>query len=118
MDKKVDDYIAKQKSPQKEILQRLRKLFLKTIPGCRERMMWGVPVFEDGRFYIAALKGKVHIGFAIAGLSKEEAGLFEGSGKTMKHIKIISPKEIDEKKIARLIKLVEKKSVCRKCRKC
>ena len=31
MDKQVDDYIEKQKSPQKEILQKIRKIFINTI---------------------------------------------------------------------------------------
>ena len=115
--KEVDRYIERQKSPQKEILSRVRKIFLKTLPGCNEKMAWGVPVFSEGKFYIAALKNQVNVGFAINGLSKEEIGLFEGSGKTMRHIKIHSLEAIDEKKIGKLIKLVEKKAVCKSCGK-
>jgi hypothetical protein len=116
LSKQVEEYIEKQKSPQKEILKKLRKLFLKTLPGCEEKMTWGVVTFSEDKFYIAALKNRVHIGFAINGLSKEEISLFEGSGKTMRHIKISSLEDIDEKKIAELIKLVEKKAVCKSCK--
>ena len=112
MDVKVEKYIEKQQSPQKEILKKVRNLILKIIPDCDEKAAWGVAVFAGGKFYIAAIKNKVHVGFAINGLSKEEIGQFEGSGKTMRHIKIRSLSEIDEEKLVKLIKMVDKKAVC------
>jgi len=112
MDTRVDDYIAKQKSPQKEILQMIRTIFHKTLPGCEEKIAWGVVTFAGGKFYLAAMKNRVHVGFAITGLNKEEIGLFEGNGKTMRHLKIDSVKDIDEKHLVKVIKLVDRKSVC------
>jgi hypothetical protein len=47
--------------------------------------------------------------FSLKGLSKEEIGFFEGTGKTMKHIKVFSLEEMDEDKIVKLIKLVKEK---------
>ena len=113
MTEKVDEYIKKQKSPQKEICQKLREIILKIIPRINEEMRAGVPCYghtkEDlcGKYYIAALKDHVNLGFLLKGLSKKEQELFEGSGKTMKHIKIYSLDEIDEKKIIALLKLVK-----------
>jgi len=115
MDKQVDDYIEKQKSPQKEILQKVREIFLRTLPNCKEKSAWGVIAFAGGKFYIGAIKNRVHVGFAINGLNKEEIGLFEGSGKTMRHIKIHLMEDIDEKKLIKLIKLVDQKSICNQC---
>jgi hypothetical protein len=106
MDKKVDAYIEKQKSPQKEICEELRKIILETFPGIREEMKLGVPWYE-GKYYIVALKNYVNLGFSLEGLSKEEIKLFEGGGKTMKHIKIRSLDEIDEKKIVELLKVIK-----------
>ena len=111
MSNQIDDYINKQGSPQKEICQNLRKLILKTLPDTKEEMKWGVPVFAGGKFYIAALKDHVNLGFAINGLTKEEVALFEGGGKTMKHIKV-DKIDIDENKIAELLRLVDKKASC------
>ena len=108
MDKKVDEYIEKQKSLQKEVCRKLREIILKTFPDIREEMKLGVPWYE-GKYYIVALKDHVNLGFSLKNLSKEEAELFEGSGKTMKHIKISSLQEIDEERIVKLLKLVEKK---------
>ena len=112
MDKKVKEYIEKQPSPQKEILLKVREIFIKTLPDCKEKMTWGVVVFRDNKFYIAAMKTRVHVGFSINGLSQEEIKLFEGNGKTMRHIKIHSLDDIDEKKLVLLIKMVDKKSKC------
>ncbi len=115
MNTSVDEYIEKQKSPQKEILQKVRKIFMKNLPGCEEKMMWGVITFSEGKFYIAAMKNRVHVGFAITGLNKEEIGLFDGSGKTMRHIKIPSLENIDEKSLVKLIRMVDKKAICKPC---
>jgi len=102
-------YIEKQASPQKEICFRLREIILDTFPSIKEEMKWGVPTFGDGLFYIVALKDHVNLGFSSDGLSVQELSLFEGSGKTMKHIKIKSPKDLDIGKITRLLELVGKK---------
>ena len=72
MDKQVNEYIEKQKSPQKQIIKIVRKIFQKTLPSCEEKMAWGVITFGAGKFYIAAMKNRVHVGFAITGLSKDE----------------------------------------------
>jgi uncharacterized protein YdhG (YjbR/CyaY superfamily) len=115
MNNEVKGYIEKQKSPQKEILENVRKIFLNTIPNCDEKMAWGVVTFAEKKFYIAALKHHVNIGFAVNGLSKEEADFFEGTGKAMRHIKVEALEDIDEKELVKLIKLVNKKAVCKPC---
>jgi len=115
MNKTINDYINKQKSPQREILKEVRGIILKTLPNCSEETKWGVVAFAGGKFYIAALRNSVNVGFAINGLSKEEIGLFEGSGKTMRHIKIHSLSDIDERKLVELVKMVDKKAVCNPC---
>ena len=106
MSKQVDDYIEQQKSPQKEICQRLRAIILRTFPNIGEEMKLGVPWYE-GKYYIVALKNHVNLGFSLDGLSSNEIELFEGSGKTMKHIKVRSLEEIDEKKIVALLKVIK-----------
>jgi len=108
VNKEVEKYIEKQKSPQKEICHELRTIILKTFPDIKEEMKMGVPWYE-GRYYIVALKDHVNLGFSLKGLSKKEIELFEGGGKTMKHIKLYSLNEIDEKKIVKLLRVVEKK---------
>lgn len=115
MNKQVDEYIEKQKSPQKEILQKVRKIFQKTLSSFEEKMAWGCVTFAGNKFYIAAINNRVHVGFAITGLTKEELSLFEGTGKTMRHIKITTLDDVDEKSLVKLIKMVDKKAICKSC---
>jgi hypothetical protein len=109
MDKKVQEYIDKQKSPQKEICQELRRLIIKTFPKIEEEMKWGVPAYGNGKYYIVALKDHVNLGFSSKGLTKEDIALFDGGGNTTKHIEIASLKDIDKKRIVSLLKLVDEK---------
>ena len=109
MSKEVEDYIEKQKSPQKEICQVLRNIILKTFPDIGEEFKLGVPWYQD-KYYIVALKHHVNLGFSLKGLSAEEARLFQGGGKTMKHLRFSSPADIDEGRVAELLKLVMGKS--------
>lgn len=113
MDTQVNEYIEKQKSPQKEILKKIRDIFQKTLPNVEEKMRWGVPTFAGDKFYIVALKNHVNVGFSISGLNRDEISLFEGTGKTMRHIKIPTLKEVDEKTLVKMIEMVDKKSICK-----
>ena len=103
---KVNEYLEKQKSLQKEICQQLRTIIFRAFPDIKEEMKWGVPTYGDGKFYIVSLKDHVNLGFSMANLSKEEEQLFDGSGKTMKVLSITSLNVIDEQKIVKLLKLV------------
>lgn len=109
MNKKVEEYINKQESPQKEICQKLRQLIFNTFPNIEEEMLWGVPAYGKGIYYIVALKDHVNLGFSLKGLTKEDMKLFDGGGKTMKHIQISSLQQIDKERIIKLLKLVEEK---------
>lgn len=109
MNKEVFEYIEKQKSPQKEICLELRRIIFRTFPKIVEEMKWGVPTYSKGKYYFVALKDHVNLGFSLKGLSKEEQKNLEGSGKTMKHIKIHSLKEINKDRIVKLLKLIWEK---------
>ena len=107
MDKKVYEYIEKQKSPQKDICKKIRTIILNTFPNIKEEMKWGVPSYNEVKYYFVALKDHVNLGFSIKGLSKKELALFSGSGKTMRNIEIKTIKEITEKEIVKLLKIVK-----------
>jgi hypothetical protein len=108
MDTKVREYIDKQSSPQKEICLKLREIILDTYPKSIEVLKWGVPVYCGGKIYIGSFKNQVNLGFDIKGLTEQELAILEGSGKTMRHLKIRTLDEINEEKIVKLIKLVSK----------
>ena len=108
MDAEVKKYIDKQKHPQRDIINTLRDIIFKTFPNISEKMKYGVPMYGD-MFYLVALKDHVNLGFSLQGLSEKEQELFEGSGKTMKHVKVFSLEGIDEGQIVGLLKLVAEK---------
>ena len=58
------------------------------------------------------MKNRVHVGFAITGLNQEEIDMFEGSGKTMRHIKIHSLEDIKKESLVKMINMVNKKASC------
>ena len=106
MDIKVKSYLDNLPSPQKEICKKVRKIILNTFPDLEETFKNGVPWYEC-KYYIVGLKDHVNIGFSVEGLNQEEIKLFDGKGKYMRHIKIYSLDEIDEKKIVKLLKVVK-----------
>mgnify|MGYP006292108447 CR=1 FL=1 len=112
MNEKVKQYLEKQQSPQKEIILKVRDIFIKTLTNCKEDFAWGVIVYGGGKFYIAAMKNRVHVGFGITGLDKEEIDMFEGTGKTMRHIKIHSLDDIKEERLVEMINMVNEKAAC------
>lgn len=104
----VERYIEKQKSPQREIVQKLRDAILKTLPGIKEEFKMGVPWYE-GKFYVVALRNHVNLGFSVKGLSERKTALFEGKGKMMRHVKFYSVEDVDEARVAKLLRLVAEK---------
>lgn len=106
----VEKYMEKQKSPQREIVRRLRDTILKTLPDIKEELKMGVPWYE-GKFYIVALRDHVNLGFSVKGLSEQEKALFEGKGKMMRHVKFYSMEDVDEVRVVKLLRLVAEKGV-------
>jgi len=114
MSKQVTEYINEQKSPQKEICKKLRKLILRVFPKINETIKMGVPWYE-GMYYIVSLKDSVNLGFSVKGLKKKDMDNFSGTGKYMRHLKFRNMEDINEKEVVRLIKLVNKKAECGSC---
>lgn len=113
MDERVDRYIEKQNSPQKEICKRLRAIIFETLPEIDEEMKFGVPWY--GKYYIVGLKDSVNLGFSVKGLPEKEKSKFKGKRGLMRHLKFRDSREINEREIARLLKLVDKKAECSDC---
>ena len=106
MHEKVKAYLENLPSPQKEICKIVRKIILKTFPNLEESFKNGVPWYEC-KYYIVGLKDHVNIGFSVEGLTEEEMRMFQGKGKYMRHIKIYTVDDIDEKEIIKLLKIVK-----------
>ena len=78
------------------------------MPDTNEDLKWGTPGYCGTKIYISSFKKQGNLGFQIQGLTEDELSQLEGTGKTMRHLKIHTINEIDEEKIVKFIKLVSK----------
>ncbi|HEX9261944.1 MAG TPA: DUF1801 domain-containing protein [Candidatus Bathyarchaeia archaeon] len=109
MNMEVKKYLENQKSPQREITQRLRDIILKTFPEIQEKLWMGVPWYGE-RFYFVAFKDHVNLGFSVKGLTDQEKAFFEGKGQMMRHLKFHSLEDLDEAKLVKLLRLAAEKT--------
>lgn len=105
--KTVDEYIKKQKSPQRKILRFLRKLILKTAKGINEEIKMGVPWYE-GKFYLVGQKDHVNMGFAYTSMLAKHQKELIGKGQYMRHIKFYKTSDINAKLLTTLVKATTK----------
>jgi hypothetical protein len=88
----VDGYIAKLKSPIKEIVVALRALVEEAAPDAVGMLKWGMPNYSiDGAMMCALTAHKQHVNLVLAGPPgsfDDPDGLLEGEGKTGRHLKL------------------------------
>lgn len=98
MNPEVTDYIGKAPKEQQEIMNTIRSLVHESVENVAEEFKWGRPVFRLKKdfTYLQANKNHVNLGFYI-GFQKldDPKGLLEGTGKTMRHIKLRTVEDID-----------------------
>ncbi|MFP2906602.1 DUF1801 domain-containing protein [Pyxidicoccus sp. 3LFB2] len=103
----ADAFFARQPSELREHLEALRALVKKAAPGARESMKWGMPYFElKGGFcslYASTTYAALNIMAPPEKLDDPE-GRLEGTGKTMRHLKVRSAADIHEASILRWVK--------------
>ena len=96
--RKVSDYIRKATDEQMEIMEILRTLIHQTIAGVSEEIKWGFPVFCNTKDFAYLRFSKKHITLGFYKIEKinDPENVLEGSGNTLKHIKIRTKEEINE----------------------
>jgi hypothetical protein len=97
MNPQITEYIQNAPEPHQQIMQAIRTLIHQQVPGVVEEYKWSRPVFRAAKdfAYLQANKQYVTLGFT-GDLSKldDPQGLLEGTGKTMRHIKIRNMQEL------------------------
>ena len=89
----------------RKIADRLRRLTKKTLPGVVETVKWGNVTFQmngENLSWILAYRDHLDYGFFKGALLRSE--LLEGTGKRLRHIKVRSGADVDERELARLIR--------------
>ena len=104
----VDAYIAGRSAPVRALLEELRAFVRETLPGAREGMKWGAPVYWNaaGKPVIYLYGGRDHanLGFLHgAGLDDPE-GLLEGRGVSGRHVKVFPGKSWPRAALAVLVR--------------
>ena len=102
----VTKYIDQANTSQTEIMEVLRKLIHATIPDLDEAIKWGFPVFshEEDLIYFRSNKQHVTLGFLHFERLTAFADVLQGTGKSMRHLKIRSVEQIDEKLVVSILK--------------
>lgn len=105
----VDDaYFAGQSPEKRALLERLRALVLKGVPGATVSIKWGVPFYaKNGQSVcaLAAFKDNVAINFfAPPEALADPRGKLEGAGKRNRMLKVSTSADIDSASILRWVK--------------
>jgi hypothetical protein len=93
----VERYILAQRPQLRPLLRLLRKLIKDVLSNATEEVMWGQPCYRVGRqkvAYLHAAGDHVNLGLFQGAELEDPKGLFEGTGKAMRHIKVRVPSDI------------------------
>ncbi|MGD2252891.1 MAG: DUF1801 domain-containing protein [Anaerolineales bacterium] len=96
MTKTVDGYIDGLQDWRAEVVSNVRQLILEAAPEAAEALKWAQPVYEhNGPFcYIKAFKQHVNFGFWRGAELPDPAGLLQGAGEKMRHVKLSGLEDI------------------------
>lgn len=98
MNDDVTACISSAPEPHRAVMEKVRDLLHGCVPGLKESYKWSRPVFGTKKdfAYLQANKAHVSLGFYRFDVLDDPDGLLEGSGKTMRHIKLRNLSDIDE----------------------
>jgi hypothetical protein len=104
----VDAYFGQQPPDKRALLDKLRALVDKEVPGANATIKWGVPIYQvNGRNVCSLAAFKEHVGinfFASPDVLVDPDKKLEGGGKSMRMLKVRSAKDIDSVSIRRWLK--------------
>jgi hypothetical protein len=102
----IDEYVEKKEPKIAVVAKGLRALMKKTVKGVTESVNpWKIPTFEVEGPMSFFMAGKKHVtfGFLRGALLKDPAGLLEGTGKSLRHVKLRSAADLKRPELKKLI---------------
>ncbi len=102
----IDSYVDAKPAELREVAEKLRKLVQKTVKGTKESVNpWKIPTFESNGPMCFFTVGKYHVTFGfLRGTSlPDPAGLLEGTGKNLRHVKLRTAEDVSEPALKKLI---------------
>ena len=105
---KVTDYIGKAPEEQIVLLESLRQLVHESVSGTTEEIKWGFPVFGKTKdfAYLRFAKKHITLGFYNIDQIDDPGNLLEGSGNTLRHVKIRNEQDIDKALLTNWLKAI------------
>jgi len=101
----IDEYVAKA-GKMKGVLKALLALVKRTVAGCEEYVNpWKIPSFDSDGTVCGFMTGKEHVTFIFlrgAALPDPE-GLLEGTGKSVRHVKVRTVADVKKPALKKLI---------------
>lgn len=98
MNHQVTEYIENAPTDQREVMKTVRDLIHQTVPNVTEEFKWSRPIFKTTKdfAYLQANKSHINLGFYKDFEKLNDPNkLLEGTGKTMRHIKLKKVSDID-----------------------
>lgn len=98
LNQKITDYIHNAPREQIETLEYLRQIIHNSVDGVTEEIKWGFPVFCKNKdfAYLRFSKKHITLGFYNPDRIIDPDGLLEGTGNTLKHIKVKGMDDVNE----------------------
>jgi len=101
----IDEYVAKA-GKMKGVLKGLRALVKKTLAGCEEYVNpWKIPSFDSDGTVCGFMTGKEHVTFIFmrGATLPDPEGLLEGTGKSVRHVKVRTTADVKKPALKKLI---------------
>jgi hypothetical protein len=102
-----DDYLQDQNAKNQKIIRALRKFVKRVEPGLTETVKWGNGCWVSAQGPVAYVYSDtewVQFGFFYGSSLKDPKGLLEGKGRYVRHTKVRTSSEIDERAFAALLR--------------
>ena len=102
----IDLYVDTKPAELRDVAEKLRKLMKKTVKSAKESVnSWKIPTYESNGPMCFFMVGKYHVTFGfLRGTSlPDPAGLLEGTGKNLRHVKLRTAEDLQEPAVRKLI---------------
>jgi hypothetical protein len=102
----INTYVEKKGPKFLPVAEALRRLMKRTVVGGKESVnAWKIPTFESNGPMCFFMVGKNHVtfGFLRGTALKDAAGLLEGTGKNLRHVKLRTVGDLRSPELKKLI---------------
>jgi hypothetical protein len=102
-----DQYLADQAPRNQSVIRSLRKFVKRIAPELQESVKWGNGCWVKGKVpvaYVYSGPDHVQFGFFAGSALRDPEGLLTGEGKFVRHIKVFTRADIDERSFEPLVR--------------